>query len=306
MKNMVCNLQKITICLFVILFSSAQAQTDPIASNEIREIAWSPFDSLDQTIHFETQTESRISNFAWSPNGQQLAASTLSPENALKIWDITTGELTFEYRDVGEDVIGVGWSPDNQQILASAAESLNGYNGILVNPTTLETTRLKLPLAVDITWSMNGKQIAFVGITWLLVLQRDDFSPIFTTQVETRNNINLQSQLVKVAWHPLQPEITAATGDGRAFVWQLGDPQPRLSLTTHDYTGQEFLLGWVYQLRYSATGETLTSIAGDGTIRTWNTTDGALLSEQRVSPNFGADFSPTGARGSASRGGVSP
>ncbi|MCU0498422.1 MAG: WD40 repeat domain-containing protein, partial [Anaerolineae bacterium] len=246
-------------------------------------------DSLDQTIHFETQTESRISNFAWSPNGQQLAASTLNPENALKIWDLLTHALLFEYPDVGIDVLSVGWNYQGQ-ILASAAQPLNGYNGILVNATTFEITRLNLPAAYDLEWRMNGEQIAFVGINGITVTRSADFSVIFDVPTE------LDAPLVKVAWHPQRDELAAITVTGRIRIWQLDQSEPLVSLIANQDLKAEHSPSKVNAFYYSRFGNRITVITADGKFRVWESDREFLIDELQLAPNFGASLSPTGTR----------
>jgi WD40 repeat protein len=101
---------------------------------------------------------------------------------------------------------------------------------------------------------------------------------------------------INLEWSPDGRFLAAGRGDGQVLVWRVGTAQPFLVLSGSEYVGDDLALGWIYALRFDEQQPYLTSVAGDGLVRTWNVETGTLIAEQRVAPNVDAAFSPLGVR----------
>jgi WD40 repeat protein len=109
----------------------------------------------------------RLFALAWSPNGNYLASG--GNDEAVRIWDATTGTLILTYSEHTSTVADVAWSPDGSKI-ASAGE--DGDSTIRIwNPLSGETlgvlrnTKGVIPISLGagfttVEWSPNGQWIA--------------------------------------------------------------------------------------------------------------------------------------------------
>ena len=298
-----------TIMLGVLSYTHAQSAIEP---DQIRRIVWSPngdrvalsyqngqimiiwTDNREETpITFHADPDSFIA-LAWSPTGDFLATGST---HILRIWDVVNQQEIFTQRGVGTDILTVAWSPDGNQVIAIAAEPFNNpSNAVIVEPMGGQVTPMSLGMVSSIQWSPDGSMVAFTGIAGITVFDATNFQPLFTTLPISREIFRrgLINQLGNITWNSESTHIAGGMGDGRVFVWNLDNPDPIFTFIGHDYQGNDRFLGRIHDLRFDDTGQMLTAVSGDGTIRTWDLRDGTLVTEQLASPNYTADFSPYG------------
>ena len=92
-----------------------------------------------------------VSNLTWSPTGREIASNA---ENAIRIWDVDTGEQVRSWRINSQTMFGLVWSPDGR-MLASVS-----YEGTVTlwDASTGEQLR-SLPTywsSADLVWSPQG------------------------------------------------------------------------------------------------------------------------------------------------------
>lgn len=306
------------VCIFfvfaiaTILTSSAQS----VSENQIRAVAWSPvgdiiafgyqngkIEIVSLTSPPSTHTlqeptgKGTIIALQWSPNGRWLASGSTSYENKLIIWDVGTKLPIFTDEEFGVDILEVQWSPDSKRLLATSAEpSRYPYNSILIDMVTSEVKGFSLGTISGLAWSPSGTQIALSHVSNIYLLEAITLEITAEYPLESAKfRDNLQNQAFDVAWHPSKPEIVVGTTDGRIFVFSTTEANQLTlvnTLVAHDYNGDNRLLGFVYALSFAEDGSLLTSISGDGTIRTWDTTAWEIMEEQITTPLYNAAFSP--------------
>jgi dipeptidyl aminopeptidase/acylaminoacyl peptidase len=315
----------LALCLgsaLAIMFSPAIAQpeSDPYSPERIRSIAWSP-DGLRVALGFDDghlevvdifepnepliwrsdmSNPSRIIALAWSPDGRSLAAGSGYPDSALRVWDGFTGEELANYRGFGISVLTASWSPDGRYLVSTTAETENQNigNAIVVDMETQDVIHLSVSTVSDLAWSPGGDEVAFSHIVNdIVVRSASDWSIVATYSYGDHPvRDNLFPMYINLEWSPDGRFLAAGRGDGQVLVWRVGTAQPFLVLSGSEYVGDDLALGWIYALRFDEQQPYLTSVAGDGLVRTWNVETGTLIAEQRVAPNVDAAFSPLGVR----------
>ncbi|KXK35137.1 MAG: WD domain, G-beta repeat, partial [Chlorobi bacterium OLB6] len=241
---------------------------------------------------------SGIYTLAWSPDSRYVASGSVSPDSALRIWDAVTGDELYAAADFGVSITVVAWSPSGEQVLGVAAEGLTDRgNAILVNYNTLDTVLDSFGIVYDIQWSQDQSYVAFATATQLVVRDSTTFDVVFSSPIpQEAVRQGLQNQLVVVTWNPDGRLLAGGMGDGRVFVWELNNPVPIATFLGHDYSGDNRLLGWIQALAFNSGGNLLTSVSGEGTVRTWDIRTGMVVSEQHTAPNYAAAISEYGGR----------
>jgi WD40 repeat protein len=295
-------------------FFNAVAQ-ETLESDQVRAVAWSPdadklavsyqdgriviIDLAEQseplTFHSDAGT---IFTLSWSPDGLYLASGSTSPDNALRVWNVQTGEEIFTAANFGDDILAVAWNPDGSQIIAVTAEGFtDAGNGIVVGVVTREVNLMSFGAVTDIEWSPDGTRIAMTSTGALGIYDAFNFQPLAAYPIDREiYRSGLQNQPVRVSWSPDASKIAIGMGDGRIFLLRGDNAEFLFMLEGSNYQGQERLLGWIYDLHFSSDGQELTSTSGDGSVRVWDMQTGSLLRETQVEQNYAADFSPFGAR----------
>ncbi|MBW4437794.1 MAG: hypothetical protein KME04_11705 [Pleurocapsa minor GSE-CHR-MK-17-07R] len=309
-------MRRLLASLLMVLFvgSGVQAQ-DTDSTTRITRVVWSPdgtrvatsyrdgrilIDSLEgqqQRLLLQADT-SRILGLAWSPDGQLLASGSTSPDNALRIWDAITGEQVHVVADFGLDILTVTWSPNGQYILAVTAEPFNTpSNAVLVDSTTLQSTTFSTGAVSDIAWNLDGTQAAFSNISFNVEVRNVASLDLASRYMYDAPFIpGLLNQLIKVTWSSTGEYIAGGTGDGRIIIWRFDSPEPVHVLEGNSYQGENIALAWINELYFDDSGQYVTSVSRDGTLRRWVVETGNLVSEQMVTPQYAADFSPYGGR----------
>jgi WD40 repeat protein len=82
---------------------------------------WKVGSEEPQFLAEHTLTGTAMTDPAWSPDGQYLAASAWRKhkrENSINFWSAETGALITEHRQIGPGDSSLAWSPDGQALLA--------------------------------------------------------------------------------------------------------------------------------------------------------------------------------------------
>jgi WD40 repeat protein len=309
MRWLIAGLIFMIIAALFVVPNQISAQDD-IPSDQIREIAWSPDGSriaaayqdgeiriADVSTGVVTLTvqgiKAPVFSPVWSPDGLLLAASA---DNDLQIWNTISGRLTVEVQDVGDDILGIGWKPDGSQIIAVAAEGFtDSSNAVVVATADWRAIPINFALSGDFEWNPAGNRLATVSLFSARVFDAVTYEPLQEFAIEReRFRDGLLDQLIRIQWSPDGAHLAGGTGDGRVFVWRLDDPQALFRLAAHDYEGTERLIGRVYALHFDSTGHILTSVSGDGTIRSWDIRTGDRIGDIKTVDNYAAAFSPDG------------
>ncbi|RMG69559.1 MAG: hypothetical protein D6711_19135 [Chloroflexi bacterium] len=310
------NLIVILTASIIFLFSVVEiTQGQEISPDQPRSIKWSPegnqlavgyengglgvYNVSDSSLTFFIDAHNAaILTIDWSPDGSLIATGGAFPDNSLRVWNTSTGNMEYEYLDLGSDVLAIAWKPDGTQIIASAAEPFNRqHSAIVVDRSTWEASPITLGTVSAIDWSPDLTQIAIARISDVRVIDAISFETLNQYALPSEMyRSNLQNQPTGVTWHPNGESFAIAMGDARVFLYEVSVIDPISTFVANDYRGDDRFLGWIHALNFDITGQTLTSISGDGTIRTWDVQAGTLLTEQIGYPNYAADFSPLNVR----------
>jgi len=114
-----------------------------------------------------------IADFAWSPDGKQIATGEAHDVNArITVWEATTGAALYSLhsRDPNtyEGTFLVAWSPDGK-VLATASEQVNLWNAETGSLIEKDVFGSKLH-AHSLAFSPDGSMLAGVDIQHLMVL----------------------------------------------------------------------------------------------------------------------------------------
>jgi WD40 repeat protein len=295
------------------------AQTVLLPDNQPRTVAWSPdgkhiavgyqngrievisLMSPSTVMVLQDSANGFITALDWSPDGQMLASGTASYDNRLTIWDINTGAPVITDNTFGIDILEVQWSLDGTHVLATSAEPQSlPFNSILVNVLSKDTQGLSLGTVSSAQWSPDGAKIALSHVSRVFIFDIDSMTIVADYPIEqTTFRSRLQNQALEVIWHPNGTELAIGMTDGRILILSHKTPNELALVTTliaHDYNGDDRLLGFVYALSFTNDGNRLTSISGDGTVRTWDTSTWQVIDEVTTAPNYGAAFTVYGGR----------
>jgi TolB protein len=126
-----------------------------------------------------------VAQFAWSPNGRQLAFSTLKLNKfVIHILDWQSGEVR-QFADTSRPSV-LAWSPDASQLAFFSATDL--YVGDIQTQTVKQIASSVNPAQYDnISWSSDGKTIAFSSDGNIEIIQADG-SHLNTVKIEAANS----------------------------------------------------------------------------------------------------------------------
>jgi Tol biopolymer transport system component len=120
------------------------------------------------------------SGFSWSPDAQQLVFSSNKSEGQthLFILDLRTSNI-HQITTIGEN-LQPSWSPNGNWI-AYRSQTQDGTNAFfyinLIKPDgTCNTELLKLKYVLSPTWSPDSKQLAYIGIDGIYMIDVDQYT----------------------------------------------------------------------------------------------------------------------------------
>jgi WD40 repeat protein/DNA-binding SARP family transcriptional activator len=275
-------------------------------------------------------TEGRIRDVAWSPDGDRIV--TVSLEGLGKIWDANTGiELSGFGEKTYEDMDGVAWLSDGTRI-ATTSQSLHSahlwdvmsgkllmtYSGHNDGVNSIAPTRdgkLLLTASADSTgrvWDvetgdeqliLEGHLSAVMDARWsieenrILTASTDGTVRIWdaVTGIELRS-INAHTGGASTAtWSPDGALIASAGVDGALRIWNAETGEVVFTLVGHD---DEIL-----DVDWSADGSRIASSGADSTVRVWDARVGdELLALHGLSLPLAVAWSPSGERLVAAEG----
>jgi WD40 repeat protein/DNA-binding SARP family transcriptional activator len=157
---------------------------------------------------------SRVVAPSFSADGRRVAASWLGDEGVARVFDVATGALVGEFatRTGAEPSYTTAFSPDGTQF----AFTFDGYPRVveLATGRTLFDLPAGLYTTSDIEWSPDGRYIATVDTTFLIV---DDAA----TGTEIARAHRHDSFILAVRWSPDSRRLATGSLDGTAKVWDV-------------------------------------------------------------------------------------
>jgi WD40 repeat protein len=196
----------------------------------------------------------RVGVLAWSSKGWQVAAGGVT--GIVYVWEANTGQI-LQRIDVGHEVVGVGWSPDEQTLAAAWSEGGTGGIELYDGASGKHLASLNSGANIgELAWSRDGTKLAALAGGWVSVWDADTHHLLFNLGAGHSTGVE------SFAWAPDSQRM--ATAGGEIFVWDVGARQK--VKTFEGYTGD------VVALSFSPDGKDLASGSSDGTVLVWNLT----------------------------------
>jgi WD40 repeat protein len=191
------------------------------------------YDLSEAHIKIPMKTYGGISIPAWSPDGKQLAFGTgFSANYALKIWEVSSGEVLVDLSDQVGAPGSIAWSPSGDRFLTPDEEDktiriwdtatwelLHSFT----NPGILSGHWLYSD------WSPDGSKIAVNSYDPTVVIW-DAF-----TGEEIITFSGHQDRVLGIAWSPDGTRILSNGSQGEAMVWEAATGQLLHNLFPEDY-----------------------------------------------------------------------
>lgn len=238
-------------------------------SNGVIEI-WD-IDSLTMNVLIPSHLNEDVRDVLdWNSDGSRIAIIN-DDEFRIEIWDVITGQLTFQWQPTGLPIRGVAWSSDGSKIAISDRDDMvriwDASSATLLN--TLEGGQS----LTAVVWSPNSSMVAgYLGAD-VLVWDITNTQPIATLQGPSSDYI------FRLAW---STEGLASSAGNETRVWDVATGEIIASLESGGY------------LTWNATGTRLATTGGF--VGIWNTTSESLMSRSYMYSPDATDFvwSPNG------------
>ncbi|HEU5383377.1 MAG TPA: WD40 repeat domain-containing protein [Ktedonobacteraceae bacterium] len=201
-----------------------------------------------------------ITSAAWSPNQMYLATVSLmdSDQNAIRVWDVATGNESLVYYSDSDVTSSIAWSPDSTRIASGGDQTVdiwdaNTGNALFTFPIESEA----------LAWSPDGKYLASANSDTVSILDTSTGSTLLTFHHQ-------MSDVWRLSWSPNSKYIALAGSTGSSIqIWDTTNGHQ--ILTYHGHSGPVFCVAW------SPDGTRIASGGEDKTVQIWDATTGKLV-----------------------------
>jgi len=222
----------------------------------------------------------------FSPDGKWLAAPSfgVASGNAIKVWDVTTGQELLTLIGHTDWLSGMAFSPDGKRL---ASTSLDGTIRIWSLSPGEETVAVSGPGAgygTRVVYNPNGQEFATNG--------GDGTATIWNAKTgEPRLTLTgHEAEVLNMAFSPDGTRFATGSLDATAILWDAASGQKLLTLSGHE--------DGVRDIAFSSDGELIATGGFDLTARVWDAATGKQLlkitGHEGIVPSVA--FSPDGTR----------
>jgi WD40 repeat protein len=232
----------------------------------------------------------------FSPDGSRLVSG--SGENAVKVWEVTSGREVFTLSGHAAPVFSVAFSADGKRLASLDRDNQGKLWDLPADPQAgpaVLSPRFSFHRHSSSTWSMafsrDGTRLAVGGG------QADANVRVYdTTTGETVFTLpGHMDRVISVAFSPDDQRLASASLDRTIKLWDMTTGQEALTLRGHsDLVGR---------ILFSPDGQRLASASADGTVRVWdanpleeNPDSRARTLRGHAGIVYGVAFSPDGKR----------
>ncbi len=212
-----------------------------------------------------------VLTLAWSPDGTYIVSGTTN--NALHIWNATTGCHMFTYRDPFKTYAwtsSLAWSPDGEYIACGNDDRTvrvwQVEKDVSVTMKQKFTYRGHANWVNAVAWAPDGRRIAS-GSDDKTVQVWQMGSTATVAEIETYRGHSLW--VVTLAWSPDGTYIASGGNDATIHIWDVGRKETALIYRDHPFV--------VNALAWSPDGTRIASCSWDNIIRVWDVVTGNTL-----------------------------
>jgi len=243
----------------------------------------------------------RITSVRFSPDGTKLAVTGGTPavSGELQLWDVSARSLIWSKAVTHDTIRGVSFSPDGTLIACGGTDN------------TLRAVRTKDGAEVlyqashedwvlSTAWSSDGSHLLSVGRDRSLKLVKVETQQ-FIDNVTSITPGALRGGLLAVRRHPSEEQVLVGGADGKPQVFRIFRQKKRVIGDNYNLIRAfEGIPGRIYDLAWSPDGATIVAVSStgrSGTMRAYNTGDGATIWDQPFESGlFTVSIHPNGER----------
>jgi serine/threonine protein kinase len=241
------------------------------------------------TLLFTCNHYRLVLTLAWSPDGTSIVSGTAN--NALHVWNATTGCHLFAYRDpfkIYTWASSLAWSPDGEYIAYGSDDRTvrvwQVEKDVSLTMKQTFTYRGHANWVYAVAWAPDGRRIASGS--------DDKTVQVWSTATDDEIEIYRGHSLwvVTVAWSPDGNYLASGGNDATIHIWDVGRKETTLIYRDH-------LFG-VNALAWSPDGTRIVSCSWDNIIRVWDVVTGNTLFTYHGHADWvnAVAWSPDGAR----------
>jgi WD40 repeat protein len=197
--------------------------------------------------------EGAASSVTWSPDSKRIATGSVT----VQVWDVATGQVALEIKDLLEPVTSLVWSPDGKALAGGVSNVVWVWDATSGEPDMIYTRPSSNVKSV--AWSPDSTRVAAVV--------QDNTLRI----IDAQNSAELMVEVLpeearqpnSVTWAP-DGRSVAVGANATIYMYDVADPanpEPAGTLTGHSAT--------VPTVAWAPDGRRIASGSADGSVRIW-------------------------------------
>jgi len=231
--------------------------------------------------------EGQVWGVAFSPDGATLASSSF--DRTVRLWDVAARSMKAVLQGHEKSVLTVSFSADNYYLASSSNDATvrlwSAIDGTAVGVADGFGGPVARVVFEPTGWSATA--VSFDGTARRVSAFRDGQIQLGDPMVSGTE------ELVALAFSLDEHYLAVGTNGGSITLLESDEFGNVAGGPTHHWEAHD---KFVHSLAFSLDSQTLASASGDGTVKLWRVSDGALLAtlEGHEGPVWGVTYSPDG------------